>query len=130
MPSPPSAQILIVEDDADFRIALCRLFSQAGYEVGLAANGLEAIDYLEHHTPCAVVLDLLMPGIVGQELLEHMRAAPELSVIPVAIISGSPELAPPGYRVFPKPVDHAALLAFVGTTCVVRGSPGTALGER
>src|SRR5688572_15076693 len=108
-----SPEVLIVEDDEALRTALGRLFSQAGYRVGLAANGVEAIEWLEHHAPCAVVLDLLMPGIVGQELLEHMRSDPALASIPVAIISGSPRLAPHGYTVFEKPIDDAKLLEFV-----------------
>jgi len=97
MPAPARpARVLVVEDDDDLRVALCRLLAANGYDVGLAANGVEAIEAVEHQAPCAVVLDLLMPGIVGQELLEHMRSDPDLAAIPVAIISGSPELAPPG----------------------------------
>ncbi|HVK71719.1 MAG TPA: response regulator [Kofleriaceae bacterium] len=123
MPAPARpARVLVVEDDDDLRVALCRLLAANGYDVGLAANGVEAIEAVEHQAPCAVVLDLLMPGIVGQELLEHMRSDPDLAAIPVAIISGSPELAPPGYEVFPKPVDHAALLAFVRSACAPAGS--------
>lgn len=106
-------EILVVEDDAHLRVALDRLFSDNGYAVAVAANGVEAIQWLEHHTPCAIVLDLLMPGIIGQELTEHLRSDARLASVPVAIISGRPELAPKGYRVFPKPVDQPALLAFM-----------------
>src|SRR5204863_4684603 len=102
-----------VEDDEHLRAALGRLFSETGYRVGLAANGAEAIEWLERHAPCTVVLDLLMPGIIGQELLEYMRGDTALARIPVAIISGSPQLAPEGYTVFEKPVDGAKLLDFV-----------------
>lgn len=109
-----SRPVLIVEDDDALRIALDQLFSDAGYSVAVAANGVDAVEWLEHDVPRAVVLDLLMPGIVGQELLEELRATPELSAVPVAVISGSPELAPEGYTVFPKPIDQAALLEFVG----------------
>lgn len=117
---PP--QVLIVEDDPQLRTALAGVFADEGYQVGLATNGLEAVEWLEGRTPCVVVLDLLMPGVVGHELLEHMRTAPGLSRIPVAIISGSPELAPPGYTVFPKPIDDDELLAFARRCCHQRES--------
>jgi CheY-like chemotaxis protein len=109
---------MIVEDDADVRTALGQLFSSQGYEVGLASDGAEGIAMLDTnpHT-CVVVVDLLMPGIVGHELLDYMRGDPDLAKIPVAIISGSPQLAPEGYQVFPKPLDSRALLAFVKQGC-------------
>jgi CheY-like chemotaxis protein len=118
-----SPELLIVEDDEDLRAALDRMFTENGYRVELAANGVEALEWLEHHAPCAVVLDLLMPGIIGQELLEHMRSDTALASIPIAIISGSPQLAPEGYAVFEKPVDSAMLLEFVRSVCVHRFSP-------
>jgi hypothetical protein len=63
-----------------------------------------------------------MPGIVGQELLEYVRAEQGLAEIPIAIISGSPELAPDGYEVFPKPIDSVALLDFVRNRCPLHAS--------
>ncbi|MGE0872613.1 MAG: two-component system response regulator [Kofleriaceae bacterium] len=105
--------VLIVEDDLGFRTALEELFSDEGYKVATAANGVEAIEWLQHHAPCAIVLDLLMPGVVGQELLEHMQSDQDLSKIPVVVVSGSPDLAPKGYKVFRKPIDGTELLDFV-----------------
>jgi CheY-like chemotaxis protein len=107
--------VLVVEDDAELRAALEELFEQEGYEVEPAENGAEAIARLEgsDDPPCAVLVDLLMPGIVGQELLEYMRDNEATSAIPVAIVSGSPHLAPAGYPVFPKPLDLGTLVDFV-----------------
>jgi CheY-like chemotaxis protein len=110
--------VLIVEDDFEIRSGLRELFSRKGFEVAVAANGAEAIELLQNGTrPCAAVIDLLMPGIVGQELLEYLRADAELVSIPVAIISGSPALAPEGYAVFPKPFDSRALVEFIRSRC-------------
>lgn len=111
---PSRAHVLVVEDDAELRASMVELLVAEGFEVDLATNGAEAIDQLEHDLrPCAVVVDLLMPGIVGQELLEYLRDDARLAQIPVAIYSGSPQLAPKGYPVFRKPTDMAPLLAFV-----------------
>jgi FixJ family two-component response regulator len=111
-----SHRVLIVDDDVEVRTALSELFSSHGYDVVLAADGGEAIHHLEPR-PCVVLVDLLMPGVVGQELLEYMRGHAELAEVPVAIISGSPHLAPDGYTVFPKPVDGRMLLDFVCASC-------------
>ncbi len=62
-----------------------------------------------------VLVDLRMPGIIGHSVLEYMRSEPGLAQIPVAIMTGSPELAPPGYPVFRKPLDVGALLGFAAT---------------
>ncbi len=107
-------RVLIVEDDAEVRASIADLLKVEGYEIDLATNGAEAINHLETEIrPCAMVVDLLMPGVVGQELLEFLRDDAVLASIPVAIFSASPHLAPEGYPVFRKPLDLAPLLAFV-----------------
>ncbi len=116
------SQILIVEDDLAVQAALEALFSREGYDVVLANNGAEAIDLLEHGLqPCCVLVDLLMPGIVGQELLHYLQE-PEHATIPVAIVTGSPHLAPSGYPIFTKPLDRQAVLDFVTSKCPSRAT--------
>jgi CheY-like chemotaxis protein len=107
-------RVLIVEDDLDLQAALETTLQNHGYDVSLASNGAEAIEQLsEGHPPTAVIVDLLMPGVVGQELLEYLRADDTLADIRVAIVTGSPKLAPEGYEVFAKPVDAERLLEFL-----------------
>ncbi|MCW5803086.1 MAG: response regulator [Deltaproteobacteria bacterium] len=107
-------EILVVEDDPDVQIALRDVLERAGYTVSTVSNGAEAIDALSPFAPpCVVLVDLLMPGIIGGELLEYMRSDPILARIPVAIISGSPHLAPEGYTVFAKPLDAGVLLDYL-----------------
>jgi CheY-like chemotaxis protein len=105
---------LIVEDDRDIRVMLGELFARHGYEVELAADGADAINKLEEiEHPRAILVDLMMPGIVGEELLEYLSEDDRLSDVPVAIVSAVPKRAPPGYTVFRKPVKGRALLDFV-----------------
>lgn len=112
--------IMVVDDDADVQEALHDFFSMEGYQVEVASNGVEAIQHLEGRShPCAVIVDLLMPGVVGQELIEYLGSDPELAKIPLAVVSGSPQLAPEGHHVFTKPVAPQALLEFVATRCSV-----------
>jgi CheY-like chemotaxis protein len=91
--------------------------------VTVAGNGAEAINCLgQAELPCAMLIDLTMPGIAGEELVEQMRAEARLASIPVAIVSASPERAPPGFQVFGKPIDIEALVAFLKQRCPVKGA--------
>jgi CheY-like chemotaxis protein len=115
---PKHPWIMIVDDDADMQGLLGELLENEGYEVDIASNGVEAINMLEGSVrPCAVLVDLIMPGVVGQELIEYLRSDEKLASIPLAIVSGSPQLAPEGYPVFPKPVQPQALLEFIKRQC-------------
>ena len=108
------ARVLIVDDDADVRLLLADALDRHGFEPICANDGVEAIDLLESGVRPAVVLaDLVMPGIIGNELLEYLRSDGELSTIPIAIVTGSPAMAPTGYKVFTKPVPLYDLLTFV-----------------
>jgi hypothetical protein len=49
--------------------------------------------------------------------LDYLKSDDRLAIIPVAIVSGSPELAPKGYRVFRKPLDLRPLIEFVREGC-------------
>ena len=110
--------MLLVEDDPDARCLLRDILTDNGYVVETAANGADAILALDEQDPPSVMLiDLLMPGVVGQELLEFIESEERLSSIPIGIVSGSPELAPKGYRLFPKPLNVAPLLEFVREGC-------------
>jgi CheY-like chemotaxis protein len=110
----PRSRILIVEDDRDARDVLADLLAREGYVVEVAADAVDAIHALETNEPPRVMLvDLLMPGILGGSLLEYVRDEPHLAGVRVAIVSASPHLAPDGYKVFPKPVDMSRLLEFL-----------------
>jgi CheY-like chemotaxis protein len=110
-------RILIVEDDRDTRDVLAALLAKEGFAVDTAADALDAIHTLEtRNPPRAMLVDLVMPGILGGSLLEYIRDEPGLAGMRIAIVSASPHLAPDGYTVFQKPVDVPRLLAFLRDT--------------
>jgi CheY-like chemotaxis protein len=116
--------LLVVDDDPDIRMLLCDLFARAGFSVEVATDGASAILFLEHNEPPdAIVLDLLMPGIVGSSVLAYLSSRPVLADVPVAIVSSSPHLAPEGYTLFKKPLQFAPLLAFVRDALAGRQRP-------
>jgi DNA-binding NtrC family response regulator len=75
--------ILVVDDDEDARRYLARLLSSIGYEVHTAESGEHAVAHLSGaDSPAVVLLDLLMPGMTGLEVLDHVqRTRPGLPVI-------------------------------------------------
>ena len=78
--------ILVVEDDADINNLLAKMIRQADYQVTQVYSGSEAALRLEHESPDLILLDLMLPGMSGEALLEKLRG--ELSCdAPVIILS-------------------------------------------
>lgn len=63
--------------------------------------------------PNIILSDLLMPGVLGTSVVEYVRSNEALHDVTLAVITGSPELAPTGCRVFRKPVKLAAVIEFI-----------------
>ena len=81
------AQVLVVDDDAGTRDLLRRTLAKAGWSIGEAANGAECLDALQRLCPSVVLLDLMMPGMDGFEVLERMRRHDAWGDIPVIVIT-------------------------------------------
>lgn len=75
------ANISIVEDDNEINNMLATLFTKTGYNVRQAFSGTEAKLYLEQIEFHLVLLDLMIPGISGEQLLLDIRATKEMPII-------------------------------------------------
>lgn len=74
--------VLIVEDNSDINRMLCELLEGRGFKVSAAFSGTEALLHIEKEIPDAILLDLMIPGISGEELLVRLKKSwPEISVI-------------------------------------------------
>jgi len=82
------ARVLLVEDDAALRRYLGVVLGRAGYEVTPAADGVEALRLALSGEFSAVVTDAVMPRLGGRELCRLLRARPELSALPVVLLTG------------------------------------------
>ncbi|MFC1499844.1 sigma-54-dependent transcriptional regulator [Candidatus Zixiibacteriota bacterium] len=83
-------KILIAEDDPEMRELLVSLLSSAGWDVEEAGDGIAAIRAIEERPPQVALLDLMMPGKSGQEVLEEARfLEPDL---PIVILSGQGDI--------------------------------------
>jgi len=116
-------RVLIVDDDCALLEALADLLAREGYDPVLAIDGREALEYLRaHDPPCAILLDLVMPGMAGWAFREAQRRDAALAAIPTVIVTGTAhgQISPSGVRsgaVFPKPFEVSSLLATLRRIC-------------
>jgi DNA-binding response OmpR family regulator len=86
-------RILIVEDDMLFQSVYETRLAQEGYDVRVASNGNEALAMIRESPPDLVLLDLMLPGMSGFDLLERVKKDPATANVSVIILSnrGDPE---------------------------------------
>jgi adenylate cyclase len=91
--NPSEAALLVVDDIEDNRYTLTRRLSREGYtNVTTAANGREALELLQEKPIDLVLLDIMMPEMNGYEVLERLKADPDLRHIPIIMISAVDEI--------------------------------------
>jgi len=83
----PQPRILVVEDDSATLQMLGDVLHSAGYVAALAKNGKKALDILWKQRVDAILLDLLMPGLNGFEVLRRLKENPRLRQVPVFILT-------------------------------------------
>ncbi len=80
-------KILIIEDDKFLRKLMGQKLINEGYNVLEASDGEEGLTKAKNDKPDLVLLDLVLPGINGFEVLSRMKKEPALSQVPVIILS-------------------------------------------
>jgi DNA-binding response OmpR family regulator len=86
MSSPAQPRVLVADDDADIRDLVEIKLTQAGYAVEAVPDGLSAWASFEQDPPQLVVLDVMMPGLSGIDVLRRIRDSDNSSV-PVLLLS-------------------------------------------
>ncbi|WP_437761157.1 response regulator [Sorangium sp. So ce281] len=118
-----TGRILVVEDDLDIRSILTQLLAFEGYDVEEAADGAEALALLRRDGPPALILlDLMMPIMDGWQLRAELQRDPELSSIPVVIVSADVRVEQEASRLrvaglLKKPLQIEPLLELVHRIC-------------
>jgi two-component system phosphate regulon response regulator PhoB len=88
---PMAAQILVVDDEPDISALVAYHLARESYRVRTAANGLEALQAIASDPPDLIVLDLMLPGMSGLELLAEIRKRPELEHVAVILLTARRE---------------------------------------
>ena len=127
----PTLRVLVVDDDPDIRDYVTSFLEDPGYDVRTAANANAALASLEESRPDVVLIDVLMPGKSGLDLLVRVRRDQRWGDIPLVVVTGNDQilqddchsyvgshenvLGPDG--VLSKPIDRNALLAVLRNLC-------------
>ena len=80
--------ILLVDDHLDFALACKDLLKRDGFEVRIASSGAEALKILKDANPSLILLDLVMPGMDGFQVLQELERNEQWRKIPVVVMSG------------------------------------------
>ena len=123
------ASILVVDDNEMNRDMLSRRLGKRGYEVMVAEGGAEALELVSEHRFDLVLLDIMMPGMDGCEVLERLRATHDPARLPVIMATARTEsedvvraLKMGANDYVTKPFDFPVVLARVGTQVELKRS--------
>ncbi len=123
------ATLVLIEDEANIAEALRFILGRDGWEVTIHAEGRGALDVIRARRPSVVILDLMLPGQGGFEVLAQIRADPELAAIPVLMLTARGQMrdreaaARAGADLFmAKPFANAEIVAAVRSLAGGRAS--------
>jgi sigma-B regulation protein RsbU (phosphoserine phosphatase) len=118
----PAPSVLVVDDNAENRDVLRRRLERDGYALSVAASGPEALRLLSERAFDLVLLDVMMPGMSGLEVLERLRRDRSAADLPVIMATAKDRsedvveaLALGANDYVTKPLDFQVVMARVGT---------------
>lgn len=91
--APPEAakRVLVVEDEPDIAALIAYQLTREGFRVETAANGNEALSAVGREIPDLVVLDRMLPGLSGDEVLQTLRTESATKTIPILVLAAKKE---------------------------------------
>jgi CheY-like chemotaxis protein len=125
-----ATKILCVEDSDDSLFMLHRRLTRAGFDVKVATNGKEAVDWAKTLLPDLIVMDLNLPGLNGWEATRHLKSQPETKHIPIIVLTAHTEeksrdraIAAGCDAYETKPIDFGGLVAKISSLLNSRAKP-------
>ncbi|HSX75802.1 MAG TPA: response regulator [Shinella sp.] len=86
-------RVLIVEDEPNIMESLSFILQRADFDIDTAPDGTEALRQLRRHAYSALILDLMLPGISGLDVLRSVRSDKALEALPVIVLSAKGQAA-------------------------------------
>lgn len=113
-----TSKILVVEDHADTRDALALLLEREQFFVFTAENGRQGLDQAKTQHPDLIITDIMMPVLDGIKMIEGLRAVPEMSQLPIIVVSAYSEKTAEAMRAgancaLSKPITVSLLISTV-----------------
>jgi DNA-binding response OmpR family regulator len=81
-------RILVVDDETDVVIIIKTALQAEGFDVASATNGPDALEEARETTPDLIVLDVMMPGMTGFDVLRELKANEKTAKVPVIMLTG------------------------------------------
>jgi two-component system phosphate regulon response regulator PhoB len=136
-PAPPAAdRILVVDDEPEIVALVAYHLAKAGYRVATAAAGQDALDITRRERPSLIVLDLMLPGMSGFDVLEQLRSDESTREVAVLMLTARREepdrirgLSLGADDYLTKPFSPAELVLRVGAILRRAGAAPTTGGE-
>ncbi|MDA8416778.1 MAG: phosphate regulon transcriptional regulator PhoB [Betaproteobacteria bacterium] len=82
-----SAHILVVEDEVAIQEMIALNLTQAGHEPQLASSGMQALEQIQHLLPDLILVDWMLPGMSGLELVRRLRAHQRTQRVPIIMLT-------------------------------------------
>lgn len=89
--SSGAARVLVVEDEADIAALVAYQLTREGFRVETAADSIQALSSIEREVPDLLVLDRMLPGVSGDEILRMLRMQPATRGLPVLMLTAKRE---------------------------------------
>ena len=110
-------KLVAIDDEVEFTKTIDQFFSQRGFEVHVALTGTSGLEAVDYHKPDVVLVDFKLPGMDGDQILQHIRAThPKTRVIVITAYNDGGKtrdrlLALGAFAHFDKPVSSLRDLA-------------------
>ena len=134
---PSGERVLVVDDEPDIVALVAYHLAKAGYRVATASSGNDALDSVRRERPAIIVLDLMLPGMSGYEVLEQLRANEATRDVAVLMLTARREeadriqgLSLGADDYLTKPFSPQELVLRVGAILRRLGAGGATSGDR
>jgi two-component system, OmpR family, phosphate regulon response regulator PhoB len=136
-PTPGGERVLVVDDEPDIVALVAYHLAKAGYRVSTASSGTDALEAVRRERPALVILDLMLPGMSGYEVLEQLRTADATRDVAVLMLTARREepdriqgLSLGADDYLTKPFSPQELVLRVGAILRRVGAGGATSGDR
>jgi two-component system phosphate regulon response regulator PhoB len=136
-PAPTGERVLVVDDEPDIVALVAYHLAKAGYRVATASSGTDALESARRDRPALIVLDLMLPGMTGYEVLEQLRANDATRDVAVLMLTARREepdriqgLSLGADDYLTKPFSPQELVLRVGAILRRVGAGGATSGDR
>jgi two-component system, chemotaxis family, chemotaxis protein CheY len=111
-------RVLVVDDEASIAKLVALVIAELGVQTDTATNGADALLKIEQNKPDLVILDLIMPVMTGEDLIQELQGNPDTQDIPIVLLTtrqGAAGYKKGAFPLIPKPFEPAKVKELVNS---------------